>query len=105
MQFYQIPFDNIWLLCLLLMSSEFCQYFREWLSSISTNYHKHDTSFFNFSNLYSLIACPKPANCNLPVCTDGTDTICEYCVGEHAREKLGFNVYTGLPNKTICQSE
>ncbi|XP_053401015.1 uncharacterized protein LOC128557569 [Mercenaria mercenaria] len=48
-------------------------------------------------------ACASPLNCNLPVCTSNSSSMCEYCVGEYQREKPGYNVYTGKPDERVCQ--
>jgi hypothetical protein len=55
--------------------------------------------------LICIIACPKPAHCNIPVCTSSTNSRCEYCFGEQNRDKAGLNEYTGKPDDRICQSK
>ncbi|XP_053398434.1 uncharacterized protein LOC128556766 [Mercenaria mercenaria] len=58
---------------------------------------------YNYGFCQDSLACPRPANCNLPVCSSSSNTRCEYCVGEYIRERPGYNIYTGKPDDRKCQ--
>ncbi|XP_052806224.1 uncharacterized protein LOC128235442 [Mya arenaria] len=58
--------------------------------------------FYPNSEVGKCKACPKIEKCNVHRCTNTEDVTCQFCHHEFNSEKLGWNEYTGLPDRKQC---